>query len=597
MRTVIAKLSCLLLLSSIAAFAADQATITYEISLKDPASHYATVRVSLPAGSSGRVQLPVWNATYQVRDFARNISEIKAGDIEARAIDKSTWQAAQANASTWTYRIYLADPGPFGAEVNEEHAFFNFAQLLIYPVGDEHKKELITVRMTDVPANWKIVTPLPSVGGPDASGKTATYSLHAGSYDQLVDSPTELGTFEEKDFDEGGKHYRVIVHGRSGDYDIARMASECQRIVRAETDYMHEAPYEQYTFIYHVNATGGGGMEHSYSTAIGLRPLRTEDAWKGFESVTAHEFFHLWNVKRIRPQTLEPVDYSKEQYTRELWFSEGVTSTVAAYTQVRAGFSDEAQFRDEMARAIENFRQRPAHLWQSPQESSLDTWFDKYPYYSSPERSVSYYLSGELIGYLLDLEIRERSSGKKGLRDLFLDLNREFAHAGKYFSEEDLRRFSQALADGTDEKPFFAETDEGATDLPFEQLLPSVGWQLQHETKQIADAGFDLARNFDQGVRVGRIRSQAVQGAGLRAGDEIVAIEGAPLSRDTMRKIAAMQPGGMLHVTVRRGGTPVELMLPLGSRQDTVYSIVDAPNVTAQQRARRAAWLRQEDQQ
>lgn len=584
------------------AFAADAPGINYEVSLKDGATHYADVKVTFNGGNDAQIQLPVWNATYMVRDFAVHVGQVKASilgtPVPVIAKDKNTWQLNPAGHPfkgpvTFEYHILLSDPGPFGADLSSEHAFFNFAQVLAYPVGQEHEKRPTSVRITDVPADWKIATAPAHTGGPAEDGTKSIFSIHASSYDELVDSPTELGKFDERDFNEGGKHYRVVVDGKSGDYDIGRMAADCQKIVRAETEFMHEAPFDEYTFLYHVDPNGGGGMEHKYSTAIGLQPLKSEQAWRAFDGVTAHEFFHLWNVKRIRPQTLEPVDYTKEQYTRDLWFSEGFTSTVGEYTLLRAGLEDTAAFEKHLSQTIESFRSRPAHLWQSPQESSLDTWYDKYPFYSSPDRSVSYYTSGELIGYVLDLMMRKETAGKKSLRDVFLWMNSTYPHQNKFFPETSGELGAVEAVSGADFKNFFATNVRGASDLPLEEALATAGLTLQRANVTVGDLGFNVARGA---AVISKVEGEAAKSAGLREGDEIVEFQGQPPGRGLQRRMSLVAPGTEIQMKVRRGGAESLVSIRVANRQTEAWQVSEAPNASSEQVARRKAWIASEDQ-
>ena len=584
------------------AFAADAPGITYEISLKDAATHYADVKVTFQGGNDAQIQMPVWNATYMVRDFAVHIGQVQASvsgtPVPVTAKNKDTWQLSSAGHSfrgpvTFQYRILLNDPGPFGADLSSEHAFFNFAQVLAYPIGQEHEKRPTSVRITDAPPDWKIATAPAHTGGPAENGTKSIFSIHTSSYDELVDSPTELGKFEELDFNEGGKHYRVAVHGKPGDYDIARMAADCQKIVRAETEFMHEAPFDEYTFLYHVDPNGGGGMEHKYSTAIGLQPLKSEQAWRAFDGVTAHEFFHLWNVKRIRPQTLEPVDYTKEQYTRDLWFSEGFTNTVGEYALLKAGLEDAAAFEKHLSQTIESFRSRPAHLWQSPEESSLDTWYDKYPFYGSPERSVSYYTSGELIGYVLDLMVREKTAGKKSLRDVFLWMNASYPHQGKFFPETRGELGAAEAVSGADFKSFFAANVGSASDLPLEEVLGTAGLKLQRTNVTLGDPGFSVTRGA---AVIAKVEGEGARSAGLREGDEIVEFQDQPPGRGMQRRLSQVAPSSTIHMKVRRGGAESLVTIPVGTRQAEEWQVSEVPNATPEQVARRKAWIASEDQ-
>ncbi|HXP40461.1 MAG TPA: hypothetical protein VN833_09320, partial [Candidatus Acidoferrales bacterium] len=347
------------------------AATEYTVSLANPEHHLVEVQIILPAGSTQReLQLPVWNALYQVRDFAQYVNWVRAKDhagrpLKVQQLTKSRWQVSGAESGTiLEYQIYVDSFGPFGAQLNSHHAFFNLAQLLIYPV--EARSEPMSVRFNHLPEGWRIATPL-------------TFSQEGGfsaeNYDRLVDSPVEMGTFKEADFDEAGGHYRVVIDAEAPDYDMDKITTMLRKIVAAATSWMGDRPFDHYMFLYHFpHGPAGGGMEHSYSTAIDVNAEVLSRSPEALASVTAHEFFHLWNVKRIRPQTLEPVDYTRENYTRALWFSEGCTSTAADIIQLRSGLLDELQFEQELASGIGELERRPAHLTQSAEDSSLDAW-------------------------------------------------------------------------------------------------------------------------------------------------------------------------------------------------------------------------------
>jgi predicted metalloprotease with PDZ domain len=219
----------------------------------------------------------------------------------------------------------------------------------------------------------------------------AFYTAH--DYGEVGDSPVEIGKWAGAAIEQNEgirpATYRIAFDGDRGDYDPRAIATMIHKIVVAETEWMRDQPVDEYWFIFHFpRRPAGGGMEHAYSTAIDAPAERVKSDPLSLADITAHEFFHLWNVKRIRPQSLEPVDYTKEQYTRALWFSEGVTSTVADFIRVRAGYLDERGFLAELAADIRNLEARPARLTQSAEESSLDAWLEKYPAYESPQRSV-----------------------------------------------------------------------------------------------------------------------------------------------------------------------------------------------------------------
>ncbi|MGH9731807.1 MAG: hypothetical protein ACRD4A_08905, partial [Candidatus Acidiferrales bacterium] len=368
------------------------ATIQYTISLAHPEQHSFHVTMTVPnAGRELILAMPAWNATYDIRDFAYRVTDVKAHDqgnapLTVVKLDKQTWRiTAPANAQhdlgtvAIQYEDYWDEPGPFSSQLNAHHAFLNLAEVLFYVPS--RRAEETEVEYSGVPENWRVAEELPAGKSPE--------TFAAPSYDALVDAPAEIGAFREFQFDANGAHFRVVVDGK--DWDQQSLGDTLRKIASYETSMMRDVPFRGYMFIFHFGPyaeAGGGGMEHANCTAIAV------PSGQMAANVAAHEFFHLWNVKRIRPQTLEPVDFTKEMWTRALWFAEGVTSTYAAYTMVRTGLWSHDQFCADLAQQFTALDARPAHHWQSAEESSLDTWLDKYDYYDRPEASISYYNKG-----------------------------------------------------------------------------------------------------------------------------------------------------------------------------------------------------------
>jgi predicted metalloprotease with PDZ domain len=569
------------------------AATNYTISLASPDQHLVEVQILLPEGSAQReLQLPVWNALYQVRDFAQYVNWVHAKDRTGRplavhALDKSRWQITGTEAGAVVeYQIFLDSPGPFGAQLNSHHAFFNLAQLLMYSV--DARNGPMVVRFNHVPEGWQVATPLTS---------TPEGSFTAQNYDRLVDSPVEIGTFLESGFDEGGAHYRIVVDAEPADYDMGKIADMLRTIVAAATSWMDDRPFDTYMFLYHFpHGPAGGGMEHAYSTAIALNadvPARSPEVLAG---VTAHEFFHLWNVKRIRPQTLEPVDYTKENYTRALWFSEGCTSTAADIIRLRGGLLDERHFEQELASAIGELEHRPAHLTQSAEESSLDAWLEGDAYYRRPDRSVSYYNKGELLCVTLDLALREASHGQASLREVFQWMNQNYAKKGRFFPDSDGVREAAEAVSHADLQWFFTKYVAGTEEIPWNDFFRSVGLHLVQGTNTIADAGFLASRNFDGPMTVAAVTAGSeAERAGLQAGDTIMEINGKAAGQDSPQEVARLNPGDTITAKIRsRRGAERDLNWKVRSREEITYELKDVEKVTAAHRARRAAWLKGE---
>ena len=482
-----------------------------------------TVPVEQGAQGNVTVQMPAWDALYQIRDFGARVTDLRAADaagnsLPVRRLDKGTWRietnrgdqsrAASAAGSAEIRIQYTSlwdEPGPFDTQLNGDHAFINLAMILCYL--PERRGEDDAVHFADVPRDWRIAVELPpekAAPGSTAAGAFAAPNFIAPNYDALVDAPVEIGQFEEWSFTGGaqgaGRTIRVVYHGERVDHDaLTRMLSQ---IVNYETSMMAGAPFPEYTFFLHVGPNyGGGGMEHANCTAISV------DSFAQLANVSAHEFFHLWNVKRIRPQTLEPVDYTREMYTRALWFAEGVTSTYAAYTLVRTGLWSHAQFLADLGKQINELESRPARAWQSAEESSLDTWLDKYSLYNRPEFSISYYNKGQLLGVALDILIRDATDNRASLDDVMRRMNREYAERGRYYDDsagveraveevvrdETVREAKPGSASGTEPNAevnaarpavstdfgdFFKRYVSGTDEMPFADLLGRAGLTL-----------------------------------------------------------------------------------------------------------------------
>jgi predicted metalloprotease with PDZ domain len=564
-----------------------QAPIRHSILLESPERHLVRVTMDIPSGrDTHELQLPVWNALYQVRDFSQYMNWILADDptghpLHITKLNKSRWriEGSQAGARV-EYEMFADNPDPYGAQLNSHHAFFNLAEILLY--ADDERSDPVQVQLRNLPAQWKIATTLESVQG--------TYL--ANSYDELVDSPIEIGTFTEADFNGDCGTYRITVDSTDGEALLRKINSPIQRIVATAANWMDSCPFHNYLFIYHVSDSSGGGMEHAYSTAITLPAKNLTDDLDGFTSVTAHEFFHLWNVKRIRPQSLEPVDYTKENYTTTLWFSEGVDSTAAEYILLRSSLLDERHYLDHLSQEITELQNRPAHLRQSVEQSSLDAWLERYPYYGLPERSISYYNKGELLGVMLDLAMRGASSDQASLRDLFRWMNEHYAKQGKFFADSAAVEQAAETLSHTDLRDFFQKYVSGVDEIPWDTVFAPVGLHVTKAEIASPETGFEAVQKFDQPPMVVQVaaRSEAAR-AGLKTQDEILQINEKPAGRNFEIQMENLGPGAELRLVIRRDGAERQLHWKLGSRHETIFQLRDVSGITAQQKARRAAWL------
>jgi predicted metalloprotease with PDZ domain len=321
-----------------------------------------------------------------------------------------------------------------------------------------------------------------------------------------------------------------------------------------------------------------------------------QDLLSAASGVSAHEFFHLWNVKRIRPRSLEPVDYTHEQYSRALWFSEGMTSTAADILNVRAGISDEKHSLQHLASLIVGLQARSARLTQSVEESSLDTWFDGLPGYHRPERSISYYSKGEILGFLIDLEMRRLTNGRRCLRDLFQYMNRRYAQQGNYFDDSEGVRLALEVLTGNDFRDFFARYISGTAELPYDEYFAYVGLTLGHHQGEQVYAGISTARSPGKAGTIAHVDDGSpASRLHLVPGDVILEVNGKALAGDWNQLLQKHDPKSSLHLKVSSADGEIrEMDLQLSARKIDEYQFEDLPGISSAIRSRRTAFLRGE---
>lgn len=570
------------------------ATIGYTVSIAHPERHIFGVTMRIP-NVRGRVtvQMPAWNALYQIRDFSSHMMQITAKDEEGhslplRQLDKETWTVSGSGSVTVSYPVLWDEPGPFASQLNTDHAFLNFAMVLLYV--PERRAEDTQVQFEDVPEGWRVAVELDAMGAA-GGGHSAAYV--APTYDALVDAPVEIGRFDEFDMQAAGRPIRIVVHGDSG--DRSRLMESLRRIVESESTLMGGAPFREYLFLFHVGSNfGGGGMEHMNCTAIAA------DAPAQLPSYSAHEFFHAWNVKRIRPQSLEPVDYTREMWTRSLWFAEGVTNTYGAYTLLRTGLWSSQQFYINLADEIRELQSRPAHRWQSVEQSSLDAWYEKYPIYTRPEESISYYNKGQIVGVLLDILIRDRTDNRASLDNVLRTLNDEYAKKGRFYNESDglravmeeviRKKAPEADADLSD---FFRRYISGTDEIPYADFLARAGWSIRDTSQHRAAFGFSVNRDSGTPPAVGVVDPDSgASDAGLKEGDVLLSLNGEAFPRAPERWLRDHQPDESVAVKVERGREERDFSFPLGRQTEAAYQIAEIPTPTDKQRRIRDGILR-----
>jgi predicted metalloprotease with PDZ domain len=564
--------------------------VSYLLDMRNPDSHLVQVTMGVQMAVKGtEFQFPAWSNLYQIRDFVRDVQDVRAtckgSPTDLDRVDINTWKSVKSCSDLELhYAVYANQDNVFSAVLDSRHAFLNFALLLFYLPQDRSRP--VTVKFL-LPEDWKLVTMLDD--GPAAGEFQAT------NYDRLADSPAEAGEFQEYDYVQKGATYRIVVDGSQDLYSPKLLVEMLEKITATETALMQDVPFKRYTFMLFFPPTGGGGMEHRNGTAIAVPAAQMRTGLDDLESIAAHEFFHLWNVKRIRPQGLEPIDYIHGNDTSDLWFSEGVTNTYAELVLLRSGLINEKQFYAHISRAINELQSRPARNFQSAEESGREAWLEKYSDYFRPERSISYYNKGELLGYLLDLGIRHASGNRNSLDDLMRRLDQDFARRGRFFTDSDLESIVRGLAPSFPIREFFRTDIDGTQGLDYNKYLGYAGLTLKAETKNVPDLGFESLQSFIGPIHVESVvPGSNADKAGIEPGDVILKMDGVELPVVPERELIFFKPGQKVSFTVQRGAKTREIEFALGAKSATVYKVEESPRPTHSQLIVCNGWLKGE---
>ncbi len=586
--------------------------IAFTVSMPKPHTHLLEVEMrarwngSPPAAVA--LVMPVWTpGSYLVREYARHVQDFAATDTGGRVLgwsktNKNTWRVETGGARDLvaTYRVYANELTVRTNELNDQHAFWNNAALLMHVDGFLNVPATLRV----VPyKDWKVVTGLPAVMGGEPN------AFRAENFDVLYDSPVMAGTFQTLAFDVRGVPHRIVIDGE-GNYEPERLRRDVQKIVETTVAMMGDLPYRDYTFMLFLRPTGGGGLEHLNSTALiwtryNFRPAAS---YRNFLALAAHEFFHAWNVKRIRPDALGPFDYTRENYTRLLWVAEGLTDYYEYVLLRRAGLISDKEYLEEGARAIQALQNTPGRRAISLEEASFDAWIK---YYRQDENSInsqiSYYSKGAIVGMLLDLEIRRRSAGAKSLDDVMRYLYTEYSKKNRNFTPEDFQRACELQA-GSSLEDFFRRYVRGREELDYNAAFAAAGLQLDMTgraavvaagasgaTKPPAEKaylGATLAQDGDR-LLVRNVPAETpAYEQGLNAGDQIVALDGVRATRDFLNaRLEEKRPGDTVQLSVFRFDELRTFNIRLGGRVDAAYRILPVEQPNAEQSKIYQGWL------
>ncbi|HKN82500.1 MAG TPA: PDZ domain-containing protein [Pyrinomonadaceae bacterium] len=580
--------------------------ITYHLSMSRPVSHLFEVQiiVELPEQLKDKplqFQMPKWSpGRYAVFDFAKNVQEFRANGPVTR-VDDQTWSIAPQGATTInvSYKVFGKDLSGTFSQLDNRHANYNGGSIFMYVVG--HKPDPVKLTIQP-PTGWKIVN-----GRMERTGQT---EWQFPNWDIMIDTPTEIAPDWTEDlFEVDGKKYHVVVHsfGPEGGKRAA-LVKDIEKIVRAEVAMWGAPEFEEYTFLIHFAADdhSGDGMEHLTSTQI-VEPGALADAGMYDDTLdtVSHEFFHVWNVKRLRPAGLGPWDFTRDANTRGLWVAEGFTNYYGHLMLRRAGFWDDTKFLNREAQTIKGIESSQGSHLMNAEESSISAPFlDDAPHAQSTNlqnTAISYYPKGELIGMVMDLLVRGRTKGKASLDDIMRDMyeqfylkspNNSYYLRGRGYQTEDLERVASRRA-GFDLSDFFKRYIRDVEVLPYEEAFAYVGLRLvKTPAKEPFNTGMSVKFEESPGAAIGNVRNNSpAEDAGLGSGDEIVSLGGAKMSKDWLKTLARFKTGDSVPITVKRDRRTIKTNIVLGEPDRFEYRIEEKPDATAEQKALRVAWL------
>ncbi|HSL53030.1 MAG TPA: PDZ domain-containing protein [Pyrinomonadaceae bacterium] len=582
-------------------------SISYQLSMSRPNSHLFEVQiiVELPEQLKDKpvqFQMAKWSpGRYAVFDFAKNVQEFRANAPVTR-IDGHTWSVAPEGrtAINVSYKVFSNDLSGTFSQLDNRHANYNGASIFMYVV--DHKPDPVKLKI-NAPAGWRIVN-----GRTDRAGQT---EWQFPNWDIMIDTPTEIAPdWTQDDFIVDGKKYHVVVHsfGPEGGRRAA-LVKDIEKIVRAQVAMWGPPEFEAYTFLIHFAADdrSGDGMEHLTSTQI-IQPgaLSEPGSYQRVLGTVSHEFFHVWNVKRLRPLDLGPFDFTRPLATRGLWVAEGFTNYYGRLMLRRAGLWDDQAYLKGEAETIKRIESAPGSRLMSAEESSLSAPFiDDAPHAQAvnlQNTAISYYPKGELIGMVMDLLVRGRTKNKASLDDIMRDMYEEFYLKspnssyylrGRGYQTEDLERVASRRA-GFDLSDFFKRHIRDVEMLPYDEAFAYVGLRLvKTQSAEPFDAGLSLEFEKPREVIIENVRNNSpAENAGLQTNDQIVSLAGREVTKDSwQRTLARFKPGDSVPVTVKRDRRTIKTTLVLGQPEQFDYTIEEKADATAEQRALRAAWL------
>lgn len=566
------------------AFQANAAPIRYSLSFPEAHTHYVEVEMEVKPDRPGDLdfRMPVWApGSYLVREFGRHVESFRAFDMQGKPLrhiraNKDTWRVPSVSRQgvLVRYKVYANELTVRTSHVDDSHAHLNGTSVFMYVQGMINQP--CTVQVKPYPG-WRVISV-----ALDPIRKDDPWTLVASDYDKLVDAPFEIGNHTVFGFNAAGVPHEVAMVGE-GNYDSLRLKKDMARIVESCTEIFGENPCKRYVFIVHNLVSGGGGLEHENSTTLQTTrwSYSSESAYQGFLSLVAHEYFHLWNVKRLRPHPLGPFDYSAENYTPLLWLAEGFTAYYDDLIAYRSGFYTESEYLNALASSMSYCTNIRGGSYQSLADASTEAWIKFYrPHENSSNSSVSYYTKGAVVGALLDMKIIQATGGKKSLDDVLKAMYElYYKRLNRAYTEQEFIGMAEKVA-GVSLQDFFAGYVNGIEPLPMETVLKPMGLVLKdlNAASGPSTAWTGLTTSYASGkLTVTSVeRNSPAWNSGISVNDELIAIDDFRLSDDLPKFISMRKPGTTAKFMVSRSGVLREFALKLEGTPHVKYALEKA---------------------
>jgi predicted metalloprotease with PDZ domain len=560
----------------------DLTKLAFVVDVADPESGSIAVTLNVTNNFEDEVKaaIPAWApGAYRIVKYCKDVKNVRAADpagkkLEVETLDEQTWsiKTGRAPAFTVSYDLQVEK-----LRMDKDHCYLAGPDTYFYLVG--RKETPCRVRFK-LPEGWKVGTGLREEGD-EYAGR---------DYDTFIDCPTELGKFQLFEFDQDAVKYQLVIHA-NGPVDGAKLTEMCRKIVREQNKLFGGPPFDRYVFLFHFRGgPGGAGLEHLNSTNISMQYLAVKAEPLLAASVTSHEYFHAWNVKRIRPFELGPFDYMKAVPTKALWLCEGVTSYYGDRSLARAGVWGEDRYLRHLAGEIETLQNNPDRKATSVEKASWTVWDRKdWP-------RVDYYNKGELLGLLMDLKTRAGTRGKKSLDDVMRHLFEKYVAGpskngkgpiGVGFPEDGVLRALNDVS-GEEWKDFYANYVSGTEELPYAGVFEAAGLSADIATTRSADLGLGVRGTMVMSIPA----TGAAAAAGVKENDRITAVNGVEVTRANLsQEISKLSPGDEVRLTLSRDGASVETAFKAGAKERVTCKIRRADEPTDLQKKILADWL------